>query len=180
MVVSLLCRLIFDFALWNGADKSVPILLVCEEAHRYAPQDKELGFEPTRRSISRIAKEGRKYGISLGLVTQRPSEISEAILSQCNTLFVMRLSNERDQRFVTHVLPESAVGLLRALPALRTQEAIVVGEGVNLPMLVCFDSIVAGSRPRSDTQSVSAAWKEDLQNLETVEAVVERWRKQER
>ena len=180
VVVSLLCRLIFDYALWNGSGPQAPILLVCEEAHRYAPRDHKLGFAPTRRSISRIAKEGRKYGISLGLVTQRPSEISEAILSQCNTLFVMRLSNEQDQQFVTHVLPESAVGLLQALPALRTQEAIIVGEGVNLPMLVCFDSIVDTSRPRSDTQSVSEAWRLDEAGLDEVDKTVKRWRKQER
>jgi DNA helicase HerA-like ATPase len=180
VVVSLLCRLIFDFALWSAKDKSVPLLLVCEEAHRYAPRDKELGFAPTRRSIARIAKEGRKYGVSLGLVTQRPSEISEVILSQCNTLFIMRLSNERDQRFVTHVLPENAAGLLQALPALRSQEAIAVGEGVSLPMLICFDDIKAENRPRSDTHRISNGWDSEQSGLELVENTVERWRKQER
>ena len=180
VVVSLLCRLIFDYALWSDSGSTAPLLLICEEAHRYAPRDKEMGFEPTRRSIARIAKEGRKYGISLGLITQRPSEISEAILSQCNTLFVMRLSNERDQSFVTHVLPESAAGLIRALPSLRTQEAIVVGEGVNMPMVVCFDSIVPGSRPQSETQSVSSSWVKDSIGADAVELTVKRWRKQER
>lgn len=180
VVVSLLCRLIFDFALWGVKDKSVPLLLVCEEAHRYAPRDKELGFAPTRRSIARIAKEGRKYGVSLGLVTQRPSEISEVILSQCNTLFIMRLSNERDQRFVTHVLPENAAGLLRALSALRAQEAIAVGEGVSLPMLICFDDIDPENRPHSDTHQVSMGWDGDQPGQEFVENTIERWRKQER
>lgn len=180
VVVSLLCRLIFDFALWRGKEQSVPLLLVCEEAHRYAPRDKELGFAPTRRSIARIAKEGRKYGVSLGLVTQRPSEISEVILSQCNTLFIMRLSNERDQGFVTHVLPENAAGLLSALPALRGQEAIVVGEGVTLPVMICFDDLEPESRPRSDTQRVSLGWKDSASGKELVQSTVERWRKQER
>ncbi len=180
VVVSLLCRLIFDFALWSAKDQSIPLLLVCEEAHRYAPRDKEQGFAPTRRSIARIAKEGRKYGVSLGLITQRPSEISEVILSQCNTLFIMRLSNERDQRFVTHVLPENAAGLLRALPALRAQEAIVVGEGVSLPMLICFDDINAKNRPRSDTHCVSIGWDGDQPGKELVDSTIDRWRKQER
>ncbi|MCB2190102.1 MAG: DUF87 domain-containing protein [Deltaproteobacteria bacterium] len=179
VVVSLLCRLIFDFALWGGKDQSVPILLVCEEAHRYAPRDRELGFAPTRRSIARIAKEGRKYGVSLGLVTQRPSEVSESILSQCNTLFIMRLSNERDQRFVTHVLPESATGLLRALPVLRSQEAIAVGEGVSLPMLISFDEVADGSRPRSDTKRVSTGWQGVQPQREVLDRTIERWRLQE-
>src|SRR5215469_6279366 len=112
VVVSLLCRLIFDFALWSDRDKSVPMLLVCDEAHRYVPADTSLGFEPTRRAISRIAKEGRKYGVSLCLVTQRPSEISESILSQCSTVFAMRMTNDKDQNIVRRTLPETSSGLL--------------------------------------------------------------------
>ena len=106
------------------------MLVVCEEAHRYIPRDPGDGFGPTRKAISRIAKEGRKYGVSLCLVTQSPSELSETILSQCNTLFALRMSNDRDQEFVRRALPESAAGMMGALPALRTQEAVVVGEGV--------------------------------------------------
>ncbi|MBV9261463.1 MAG: ATP-binding protein, partial [Pseudolabrys sp.] len=90
-VVSVLCRMAFDFGLWS--DGVAPLLFVCEEAHRYAPADKKIGFGPTRRALSRIAKEGRKYGVFLGLVTQRPAEIDPNIISQCSTMFVMRLSN---------------------------------------------------------------------------------------
>src|ERR1051326_3532568 len=93
-VVSVLSRMAFDFGLWS--DGVAPLLFVCEEAHRYAPADGKLGFGPTRRALSRIAKEGRKYGVYLGLVSQRPCEIDPTIMSQCSTLFVMRLSNERD------------------------------------------------------------------------------------
>jgi DNA helicase HerA-like ATPase len=93
-VVSVLCRMAFDFGLWS--DGVAPLLFVCEEAHRYAPADKLIGFGPTKRALSRIAKEGRKYGVFLGLVTQRPAEIDPTIISQCSTLFVMRLSNDRD------------------------------------------------------------------------------------
>ena len=85
VVVSVLARLAFDFGLWSGG--SVPITFVCEEAHRYVPIDRSLGFEPTKRAISRIAKEGRKYGVSLAIVTQRPAELDPTILSQCNTIF---------------------------------------------------------------------------------------------
>ena len=108
VLVSLLCRMIFDFAMWSSRDQAVPVLVVCEEAHRYIPRDPADGFVPTRKAISRIAKEGRKYGVSLCLVTQRPSELSETILSQCNTLFALRMSNDRDQEFVRRALPESA------------------------------------------------------------------------
>ena len=94
-VVSVLCRMAFDFGLWS--DGVAPLLFVCEEAHRYAPADKKVGFGPTRRALSRIAKEGRKYGVFLGLVTQRPAEIDPTIISQCSTFFVMRLANDRDQ-----------------------------------------------------------------------------------
>ena len=128
VLVSLLCRMIFDFAMWSVRGQVVPVLVVCEEAHRYIPRDPTAGFGPTRKAISRIAKEGRKYGVSLCLVTQRPSELSETILSQCNTLFALRMSNDRDQEFVRRALPESAAGMMNALPALRTQEAVVVGK----------------------------------------------------
>src|SRR6202008_2127536 len=119
VVVSLLCRLVFDFALWSEGEGAIPVLLVCDEAHRYIHADESQGFEPPRRSIARIAKEGRKYGVSLCLVSQRPSEISETILCQCSTVFALRMSNEKDQNYVRRTLPESAAGLLNSLPALR-------------------------------------------------------------
>jgi uncharacterized protein len=184
VVVSLLCRMIFDFALWSNRDRAVPVLLVCEEAHRYIPRDGApgrqagQGFGPTRKAISRIAKEGRKYGVSLGLITQRPSEISETILSQCNTLFALRMSNEQDQDFVRRALPDTAAGLLGALPSLRTQEAIVVGEGVTVPMRLRFDDLEAGKRPKSQTAPFSACWRQKAEHGDDVKQTIERWRKQ--
>ncbi len=94
-VVSVLTRLAFDFGLWS--DGAVPLLFVCEEAHKYASADRTAGFAPTRRALARIAKEGRKHGVYLGLVTQRPAELDPTIISQCGTLFAMRMSNDRDQ-----------------------------------------------------------------------------------
>jgi len=176
VVVSLLCRLIFDFALWSDRDKSIPILLVCDEAHRYVPNDATLGFEPTRRAIARIAKEGRKYGVSLCLVTQRPSEISEAILSQCSTVFAMRMTNDKDQNLVKRTLPETAAGLLNTLPTLRQQEAIAVGEGVPHPMRIRFNDLDLALRPHGGSTNFPQAWATDQGGLGFLTETIDRWR----
>ncbi|WP_340118101.1 helicase HerA domain-containing protein [Pelagibius sp. 7325] len=180
VVVSLLCRTLFDFAVWSARDEAVPVLLICEEAHRYIPEEAGRSFEPTRRVIARIAKEGRKYGLSLGLVSQRPSELSETILSQCSTLFALRMGNQKDQDFVRRALPESAEGMLNSLPALRNQQAVVVGEGVVLPMRIRFDDLPVSKRPHSDTVSFATQWQEDRGQKDFVARTVERWRKQRR
>jgi hypothetical protein len=180
VVVSLLCRTLFDFAVWSARDEAVPVLLICEEAHRYIPEEAGRSFEPTRRVIARIAKEGRKYGLSLGLVSQRPSELSETILSQCSTLFALRMGNQKDQDFVRRALPESAEGMLNSLPALRNQQAVVVGEGVVLPMRIRFDDLPESKRPHSDTVSFATQWQEDRGQKDFVARTVERWRKQRR
>ena len=178
VVVSLMCRMTFDFAVWSPREDSIPVLLVCEEAHRYIPQDGS-GFKPTREAIGRIAKEGRKYGVSLGLVTQRPSELSETILSQCNTIFALRMSNDKDQDYVAKVLPEAAMGLLNSLPALRVQEAVVVGEGVTLPMRIRLRDLPPHQRPLSDTAVFSESWQSDQQpEWDLVYETIERWRHQ--
>lgn len=177
VIVSLLARTVFNVAVWTPREDSVPILLVCEEAHRYVPRNSEQGFAPTRRALSQIAKEGRKYGVSLCLVTQRPSEISESVLTQCNTLFGLRMCNAIDQAFIEGALPENAAGLLNTLPALRTQQAIVVGEGVSAPLRVRFDDLPYDARPRSATASFSAAWAADVKGQELLDETVDRWRR---
>ena len=178
VVVSVLCRMTFDFALWS--ERAVPVLLVCEEAHRYCPLDTKAGFEPAKRALSRIAKEGRKYGVSLCLVSQRPSELAPAVLSQCNTIFALRLSNNSDQDFVRGALRESTLGLLDFLPALRNAEAIAMGEGVSVPVRLCFDNLPEDSRPLSGTASFSTAWTNDVNDSGFLASVVERWRRQRR
>jgi DNA helicase HerA-like ATPase len=178
VVVSVLSRMIFDFAVWS--DRAVPMLLVCEEAHRYVPQQTSLGFEPTKKALSRIAKEGRKYGVSLCLVSQRPSELATGILSQCNTIFAMRMSNQKDQEFVRGALSESAMGLMDFLPSLRNAEAIAVGEGVSVPARLCFDELPEANRPLSGTASVSTAWQTDNEDRAFLDVVVQRWRSQRR
>jgi DNA helicase HerA-like ATPase len=175
-VVSVLCRLLFDFAVWS--DGAIPVLLVCEEAHRYAPEDDNAGFGPTKRSLSRIAKEGRKYGLSLCVATQRPAELAAGMLSQCNTIFTMRLSHQRDQELVRAALSDAAIGLLEALPTLGNAEAIAVGLGIAVPMRMIFTELPPEHRPKSASATFSAAWKNDIANGEDfVQEVVDRWRR---
>ncbi len=180
VLVSLMCRLVFDFALWSRREEQIPTLLVCEEAHRYIPRLEGTGFEPTRRAISRIAQECRKYGVSLCLVTQRPSEVSESILSQCSTVFALRMNTEKDQEYVRRTLPDDAAGLLKALPSLRQQEAIVVGEGVTHPMRLRFADLPAERRPRGDSSNFPLAWQKDIAGDKLVAEVIDRWRHQTR
>jgi DNA helicase HerA-like ATPase len=157
-VVAVICRLAFDFAVVAGQD--YPLLLVCEEAHRYAPQDVRLGFGPAKRALARIAKEGRKYGIGLGLISQRPSELSSTILSQCNTVFAFRMLNERDQEIIQANLAEASPSMFSALPFLGNSEAIVIGEGVPVPMRLRFADLPEGERPQSHSASFSERWRQ--------------------
>lgn len=180
VVVSVLCRTIFDFTLWNHQRKELPLLLVCEEAHRYAPRGEEVAFQPTKHALSRIAKEGRKYGVGLALVSQRPSELSESILSQCNTIIALRMSNEQDQQFVRKALPDSVKSLVDSLSALRTKEALIVGEGVTVPIRILFDEVPEERRPRSENIPFAKSWKENVGDLKAVKDAIKRWREQDR
>ena len=146
VVVSVLCRMTFDFALWS--EGKVPVTLVCEEAHRYVPAKPNLGFEPCKRAIAKIAKEGRKYGASLCIVTQRPAEIDPTILSQCNTVFALRMSNDRDQEIVKSAIADTGSGLLEFLTALGQREAIAFGDGVTLPVRIKFDELPKHCMPQ--------------------------------
>ena len=180
VVVSLVCRLTFDVALWADREQLPPVLLVCEEAHRYVPATETIGFRATARAITRIAKEGRKYGVSLALVSQLPSELSGQVLAQCGTVFAMRLGHYLDQRFMGTALPGAARGMLSALPSMRTQEAIVFVEGVPLPMHIRFDDLAQERRPRSDSAKFSKAWQDDSVDAEVLNEAIRRWRQQRR
>jgi DNA helicase HerA-like ATPase len=146
VVISVISRLAFDLAVWSKG--GLPMLLVCEEAHRYAPVD-DSKFMPTRQALSRIAKEGRKYGLSLCLVTQRPCELDATILSQCGTAVVLRLSSERDQEVIRGSTYEGMIDLVDFLPLLGDREAIVLGQGVSMPMRVRFDDLGKRGVPRN-------------------------------
>ncbi len=171
-VVCVLCRLAFEFGIWS--DGAVPLLFICEEAHRYAAADRSVGFTPIRRALSRIAKEGRKYGVTLGLVTQRPAEIDPAIISQCSTLFTMRMLNERDQRFMASAVAD-APNLLHFIPLLGTREVIVFGEGVPFPAHMRFEWLPPTALPRSDSTGRGLILTANSA-AEFVDAVVDRWR----
>jgi hypothetical protein len=176
VVVSVLARMAFDFGVWSAG--RIPITFVCEEAHRYVPIDKSLGFEPTKRSISRIAKEGRKYGVSLCIVTQRPAELDPTILSQCNTIFSMRLTNERDQDILRAGISDAAASLLEFMPTMGTGEAVTFGEGVALPTRIKFDMLPADAWPKSNTASFTKNWAKDLPDDTFLHEIVNRWRAQ--
>ncbi|MGC5780908.1 ATP-binding protein [Methylobacterium sp. NFXW15] len=172
-VVCVLCRLAFEFGIWS--EGAVPLLLVCEEAHRYASADRSVGFTPTRRALSRIAREGRKHGVFLGLVTQRPAELDPAIISQCSTLFAMRMTNERDQAFLAAAVSDAA-NLLAFVPSLGTGEVIAFGEGVPLPARMTFSQLPPARQPRNDVSGRDADEGRMTVNGPSVGAVVERWR----
>ena len=178
VVVAVLSRMVFDFAIWSRGLPQRPILLVCEEAHRYIPAgnlESSVG-----RILSRIAKEGRKYGVSLGLITQRPSDLAEGVLSQCGTIIAMRLNNDRDQAFVRAAMPEGARGFLDSIPALRNRECIICGEGVAIPIRVAFDALPEDKRPASDDPLFSQLWRETGGEAEIIARTLKRWRSQGR
>jgi DNA helicase HerA-like ATPase len=177
-VVAVLSRMVFDFAVWGREEKTRPILLVCEEAHRYVPNEKNADGSSVGRILSRIAKEGRKYGISLGLITQRPSDLAEGVLSQCGTIISMRLNNDRDQAFVKAAMPEGSRGFLDSIPALRNRECIICGEGVAIPIRVSFDSLEEAKRPASEDPSFTELWRESGGEEDQVHRTVHRWRAQ--
>jgi len=179
-VVAVLSRLVFDYAIWAREEETRPVLLVCEEAHRYVPSEKNSDGSSVGRILSRIAKEGRKYGVSLGLITQRPSDLAEGVLSQCGTIIAMRLNNERDQAFVKAAMPEGARGFVDTIPALRNRECIISGEGVSIPMRVSFDDLDAMKRPASNDPSFYELWSKSGGEDRAVERTVQRWRAQSR
>lgn len=180
VVVAVLSRLVFDYAIWSRNELQRPVLLVCEEAHRYVPSDKTSSGQAVRKILERIAKEGRKYGVSLGLITQRPSDLAEGVLSQCGTIVCMRLNNERDQAFVKSAMPEGARGFLDVIPALRNRECIVCGEGVSIPIRVSFDDLERDRCPASSDPTFSELWKQSGDEEAMVTRVVKRWRAQGR
>jgi len=177
VVVSVLARMVFDYAIWSRTEAQRPLLLVCEEAHRYVPKDEnaETG-QSVRRILERIAKEGRKYGVSLGLITQRPSDLAEGVLSQCGTIISMRLNNDRDQACVRAAMPEGARGFLDAIPALRNRECIVCGEGVAIPIRVRFDDLEPEKRPASSDPSFARLWRETGDEAGIISRTIKRWR----
>jgi uncharacterized protein len=160
-VVSVLARLAFEVAFWCAG--SLEVCVICEEAHRYIPSGAGAEFAPARRAISRIAKEGRKYGVSLGVISPRPSDLDSAVLSQCSTTFAMRLANENDKRIVADAVGASALGMVALLPSIADQEAVAFGEALPMPMRLKFsDAALREGGPRPNP---AAAAPIDLERL---------------
>ena len=173
-VVSVMCRMAFEFGVWS--DGAAPLLVACEEAHRYAPADKKLGFGPTLKALSRIAKEGRKYGVFLGAITQRPADLDPTILSQCSTVFAMRLANDRDQAIIRSAVPDAGSSLVGFLASLGNREGIAFGEGVPLPTRFRFKDVAADRLPRSQSGRQARLDATGTIDDDFIHAVVDRWR----
>lgn len=159
-LAAMLARLLFQYKLYQtqAERKRDPILLVCEEAHRYVPDRGEAEYAAAQSAIRRIAREGRKYGIGLMLVSQRPADIESTVISQCGTWLVLRLTNAADQQHVARFLPDGLSGMSRVLPALGQQEAIFVGEGAALPARIRIDTLELSKRPRSESVAFAEGW----------------------
>ncbi|MBI5033277.1 MAG: DUF853 family protein [Chloroflexi bacterium] len=170
-------RLAFEFNYWNPQYREFPILLICEEAHSYIPRDIESQFAGSRKSMERIAKEGRKYGVGLAVVSQRPHEVSETVLAQCGTFICLRITNPDDQTYVKSLVPESEGDLVSVLAGLGRGEAFILGEAVPLPTRVQFKE--PSPAPNSDDIDFYTKWKTGLEDL-NVDEIVKRWRNQER
>ena len=170
-------RLAFEFNYWNPRYREFPILLMCEEAHAYIPRASDSQFVGSRKSMERIAKEGRKYGVGLAVVSQRPHEVSETVLAQCGTFICLRITNPDDQSYVRSLVPESEGDLVSVLAGLGRGEALVLGEAVPLPTRLQFDR--PNPTPNSDDVDFYSQWKIGPIDLD-VDAIVKRWRSQER
>lgn len=157
---AMLARLLFQYKLYQKANERErdPVLLVCEEAHRYVPDRGEAQYAAAQSSIRRIAREGRKYGIGLMLVSQRPADVESTVISQCGTWVVLRLTNAADQQHVSKFLPDGLSGMTKALPNLAQQEAIFVGEAAAMPARIRIRDLTIDQLPKSETAKFAKGW----------------------
>ena len=177
-----IARTLFSLKIWQRVREreESPVLLVCEEAHRYVPNIGEAQYEAAQNAIKRVAKEGRKYGIGLLLVSQRPSEVETTVLSQCNSWIVLRITNEADRAHVRGILPDSMEGLTKMLSGLRRQEAIFVGQAVMLPSRIMIRNLDEDQLPKSSDIDFDKGWKSEGMSASTLKEVSDRWRYQKR
>lgn len=170
-------RLAFEFNFWNPQYRDFPLLLICEEAHAYVTRDSDSQYEGARKSMERIAKEGRKYGVGLAVVSQRPHELSETVLAQCGTFLCLRITNPNDQTYVKNLVPEAERGLVDILAGLGRGECLGLGEAVPLPTRFKFNR--PSPVPNSEDIDFYRKWKDGPDDI-NVEAIVDRWRRQNR
>lgn len=170
-------RLAFEFNFWNPRYREFPLLLVCEEAHAYVTRDSDSQYAGARKSMERIAKEGRKYGVGLAVVSQRPHELSETVLAQCGTFLCLRITNPNDQSYVKNLVPEAERGLVDILAGLGRGECLALGEAVPLPTRFQFNR--PSPVPNSEDIDFYNKWKDGPDDI-NVEEIVDRWRRQQR
>lgn len=170
-------RLAFEFNYWNPRCRDFPIFVVCEEAHAYIPRDSSSGHSETKRSFERIAKAGRKYAVGLCVVSQRPHELSETVLSQCSTYICLRITNPDDQEYVRALVPDSARGILDSMTSLGQGEAIAAGEAI--PMPVRFRVTMPDPPPNSRDIEYGRMWSRGPKDAD-VDHIVDCWRRQHR
>ncbi len=170
-------RLAFEFNYWNPERREFPILLVCEEAHQYIPSEADKRHQGSRREMERIAKEGRKYGVGLCVVSQRPTELSETVLSQCSNYICLRTTNPQDQDYIRKLMPEGEQDLADVLTTLRRGEALAVGEAIPLPTR--FRLYPPDPAPASSDAPVAESWRNGPDDLD-VGGIVDRWWRQQR
>lgn len=176
--VGVISRLCFDFKYWDLDPEDIPLNLILEEAHTYIPEDSDSKFNISKERVERIAKEGRKYGIGLTVVTQRPSNVSTTVLSQCGTYIALRLTNDLDQNKIKRLLPDTLAGQVDFLPSLRDGEAFVSGDSINLPRKVQFR--VPNPMPRSNDVRYHKSWKLGKPESYSLKALVDSWYKQDK
>lgn len=176
-LTALIARLLFQYKLWQTREEREkdPILFICEEAHRYVPNHGEAQYKEAQEAVRRIAKEGRKYGIGLMLVSQRPSDVEATVLSQCNSWIILRLTNSTDQEHVSKFLPDSLVGLTKMLPSLTRREAIFVGEAAALPSRIRINKLSADQLPDSNDISFINGWVNEPNTTEELKKITDRW-----
>lgn len=173
-----IARLLFQYKLHQTRQQREkdPVLFVCEEAHRYVPNRGEAQYEVAQSAIRRIAREGRKYGLGLMLVSQRPADIEGTVISQCNSWIVLRLSNSSDQEHVARFLPDALSGMTKMLSSLPRQEALFVGEAAAIPAKIRLRTLDKDQLPNSNDISFAAGWSSDGTAENDLQEVVKRMR----
>jgi len=176
-LTALIARLLFQYKLWQTREEREkdPLLFICEEAHRYVPNHGEAQYKEAQEAVRRIAKEGRKYGVGLMLVSQRPSDVEATVLSQCNSWIILRLTNSTDQEHVSKFLPDSLVGLTKMLPSLTRREAIFVGEAAALPSRIRINKLTIDQLPDSNDISFVKGWVNEPTKTAELKNISDRW-----
>lgn len=180
IVTGTIARMVFNWKVWQTVDerKKGPVLFVCEEAHLYVPNREEAQYVGAQNAVRRLVREGRKYGIGVMVISQRPSEVDITVLSQCSSWIVLRMGNEVDRQHVRAALPDAMEGFVEALPSLKRREALILGQAVELPARMRVRELPSHLLPRSQDVDFFGGWRNALEDDDSLEAVATRWQYQ--